>query len=98
MSCPSLGGRRRRRCGSFRAPEQACARGSSLKAWVSADLIGGSVRSALDRDVRGRGAGQTCLEAENRLRMELRDAGLGDPEHLADLAEGELLVVVEGDH
>ena len=29
--------------------------------------------------------------------MQLRDARLGDPEHLADLAEGQLLVVVERD-
>jgi hypothetical protein len=37
------------------------------------------------------------LQAQDRLRVELRDAGLGDAEHLADLAERELLVVVERD-
>src|SRR5690242_19777033 len=46
-------------------------------------------RGAEGRDVR--------LEPEDRLRVELRDARLGDTKHLADLAEGELLVVVEGD-
>ena len=30
--------------------------------------------------------------------MELRDAGLGHAEHLTDLAQGQVLVVVEGDH
>src|SRR4029450_6556426 len=35
--------------------------------------------------------------AEDRLRVELRDAGLGDAEDLADLAQRELLVVVERD-
>ena len=30
--------------------------------------------------------------------MKLRDPRFGDAEHLADLAEGQLLVVVEGDH
>src|SRR3954447_6724795 len=43
----------------------------------------------------GGGAGEARLEAKDRLRVELRDAGLGDAEHLADLAQGELLVVVE---
>src|SRR5204863_1170302 len=37
------------------------------------------------------------LEAEDRLRVELRDSRLCDPEDLADLAERELLVVVESD-
>src|SRR5204863_4248629 len=45
-----------------------------------------------------RRAREPCLEAEDRLRMELRDPGLGHPEHLADLAEGELLVVIERHH
>src|SRR6266545_8311434 len=43
-------------------------------------------------------AGEARLEAEDRLRVQLRDARLGDAEHLADLAEGQLLVVVERDH
>src|SRR5207244_3575428 len=42
------------------------------------------------RDVR--------LEPEDRLRVELRDARLGYAEHLADLAQGELRVVVARDH
>ena len=45
-------------------------------------------------DERGREAG---LEAEDRLRVELRHARLGHAEHLADLAQGQLLVVVERD-
>src|SRR6478672_3920021 len=41
------------------------------------------------------GGSEVRLEAEDRLRVELRDARLGDAEHLADLAERQLLVVVE---
>ena len=37
------------------------------------------------------------LQAQDRLRVELRHARLGDPEHLPDLTERELLVVVERD-
>src|SRR4051812_546844 len=37
------------------------------------------------------------LEAQDRLGVKLRDARLRDPEHLADLAQGELVVVVERD-
>src|SRR5215208_6289729 len=37
------------------------------------------------------------LQAQDRLRVQLRDARLGDPEHLADLPQGQLLVVVERD-
>ena len=44
-----------------------------------------------------RGAVEARAEAQDRLRVELRDARLGDAEHLADLAEGQLLVVVERD-
>src|SRR5205085_11680177 len=50
----------------------------------------------LQSGARGR-AGEPCLEAEDRLRVQLRDAGLGHAEHLADLAQGQLLVVVERD-
>src|SRR5215216_851125 len=45
----------------------------------------------------GRPAAEPGLQAEDRLRVELRDTGLGDAEHLPDLAERELLVVVERD-
>src|SRR4051794_20539999 len=38
------------------------------------------------------------LQAQHGLRVQLRDARLGHPEHLADLAQGEVLVVVERDH
>src|SRR5579859_5808195 len=41
--------------------------------------------------------GEAGLEAEDRLRMRLGDARLGDAEHLADLAQSQLLVVVERD-
>ena len=44
------------------------------------------------RAYRGR---EPRLEAEDRLRVELRHPRLGDAEHLADLAQRELLVVVE---
>src|SRR5437867_732797 len=38
------------------------------------------------------------LQAQHRLRVELRDARLRQPEHGAHLLHGELLVVVERDH
>src|SRR3954464_2656769 len=38
------------------------------------------------------------LEPEHGLRVQLRDARLGDAEDLADLAQRQVLVVVEGDH
>src|SRR3954449_5664215 len=41
---------------------------------------------------------QPGLEAQHGLRVQLGDARLGDAEDLADLAEGQVLVVVEGDH
>src|SRR5579859_4527826 len=41
---------------------------------------------------------QLGAQPQHRLGVQLRDARLGDPEHLADLPEGEVLVVVEGDH
>src|SRR5439155_14931690 len=37
------------------------------------------------------------LQPQDRLRVQLRDARLGDPEHLADLSQRQLLVVVERD-
>src|SRR4051794_22141995 len=68
------------------------------------DLLGGVVRSGELYSVSGLeggaggGAAEARLQAENRLRVELRDPGLGDAQHLADLAEGQLFVVVERDH
>src|SRR5919197_6460043 len=44
-----------------------------------------------------RRAGEAGLQAQDGLRVELRDARLGDAQHLADLAQGQLLVVVERD-
>src|SRR5829696_7224806 len=41
---------------------------------------------------------QPGLQAQHGLRVELGDARLGHPEHLADLAQGQVLVVVERDH
>src|SRR4051794_12856147 len=41
---------------------------------------------------------QARLEPQHRLRMQLGDARLGHAEDLADLAQGEVLVVVERDH
>src|SRR5919198_997149 len=43
----------------------------------------------------GRRPRETRLEAQDRLGVKLGDAGLGHAEHLADLAQGQLLVVVE---
>src|SRR4051794_25449493 len=45
----------------------------------------------------GGGAGEPRLEPQDRLGVQLRDARLRDAEHLADLAQGQLLVVVERD-
>ena len=45
----------------------------------------------------GIAAGEARLQAQHRLRVQLRDARLGHPEHLADLAQRQLLVVVERD-
>src|SRR5439155_6925914 len=44
----------------------------------------------------GGGAREAGLEAQDGLGVELGDPGLGDAQHLADLAQGELLVVVKG--
>ena len=43
-------------------------------------------------------APEARAEREHGLGVELRDPRLGDAEHLADLAQGQVLVVVEGDH
>ena len=51
----------------------------------------------VDADGRADGAAEAGLEAEDRLRVQLRDARLGHAEHLADLAQRQLLVVVERD-
>src|SRR5919106_5615528 len=45
----------------------------------------------------GHGGRQSRLQAQNRFGVELRDAGLRHAQHFADLAQGQLLVVVEGD-
>src|SRR5207244_4937516 len=42
-------------------------------------------------------ARETRAQREHGLRVELGDPRFGDPEDLADLAEGQALVVVEGD-
>src|SRR5918911_4143174 len=41
---------------------------------------------------------QARLQPQHRLGVQLGDARLGDAQDLPDLAEGEVLVVVEGDH
>src|SRR4051794_13610630 len=41
---------------------------------------------------------QPGLESQHGLRVQLGDARLRDPEDLADLPQGQVLVVVEGDH
>src|SRR4051794_7246935 len=80
--------------GSSRRASPSAARGDDEDDRSGRDPRGGS---RLERGPGG-GAREACLEAENRLRVQLRDAGLGHAEHLADLAEGQLLVVVERDH
>src|SRR6185312_3855246 len=42
-------------------------------------------------------AREARLQAQDRLRVQLRDPRFRHAEHLADLAQGQLLVVVEGD-
>src|SRR3954451_13598670 len=46
---------------------------------------------------RGSLLAQTGPQTEHRLGVQLRDARLGNAEHLADLAQGQVLVVIEGD-
>src|SRR5581483_8485006 len=70
--------------------------GTTSPSWLSVSVETDSISGAFEGGA-GRRAGQTGLEAEDRLRVQLRDARLGDAEHLADLAEGQLLVVVERD-
>src|SRR4051812_9559815 len=41
---------------------------------------------------------EAALESQHGLRVELADAALGDAEHLADLLQAEVVVVVERDH
>src|SRR5215208_3399997 len=41
---------------------------------------------------------EAALQPQHGLRVQLRDARLGDAEDLADLAQGQVLVVVERDH
>ena len=41
---------------------------------------------------------EATLKAQHSFRVQLRDPRLGDAEDLADLAQGQVLVVVEGDH
>src|SRR5213078_2237522 len=61
-----------------------------------ADARGGLQLDALAAErLARRRAGEACLQAEDRLRVQLRDARLGHAEHLADLAQRQLLVVVE---
>ncbi len=84
------------------------ARGFLPVSVVVADLIDARAGRPAEGRSRSRGysragagggrAGQPRLQAEDRLRVQLRDAGLGHAEHLADLAQGQLLVVVERDH
>src|SRR3954451_13755570 len=52
-------------------------------------------RSAAANWLLGRLGLERGLEAEDRLGVELRDARLGHAQHLADLAQREVLVVVE---
>src|SRR4051794_21502636 len=47
---------------------------------------------------RGRLLAEARTQAQHGLGVELGDARLGHAEHLADLAQGQVLVVVEGDH
>ena len=74
----------RHRMGESSASVATCSRGNADVARASAGW-----RGARRREAR--------LEAQDRLRVELRDARLGHAEHLADLAQRQLLVVVERD-
>src|SRR3954452_10560659 len=62
--------------------------------------LAGTARTLL-REFPGRqtarSAGEIRAEGEDRLGVDLRDARLGDAEDLADLPQGQVLVVVEGD-
>src|SRR5205085_1974352 len=101
-SCRRRGGRRRRCSGSWRArwqPYGTCPptrfREASYPARAVEISTSGSTPSGSGQRA---GGGEVCLEAQDRLRVELGDAGLGDAEHLPNLAERQLLVVVERHH
>src|SRR4029077_10640549 len=60
----------------------------------------GKYRSSADSPAEllpRRRAGQAGLQAQDRLRVQLGDARLGHAQHLADLAQSQLFVVVERD-
>src|SRR5262249_26003166 len=61
--------------------------------WVSVWRTKSICSLRLETRASGR-AGEPRLQAQNRLGVQLRDAGLGHTEHLADLAERQLLVVI----
>ena len=55
--------------------------------------------SGLERRATARGVGaELGAQPQDGLRVQLRDARLGDAEHLADLPQRQVLVVVERDH
>src|SRR5262245_53586897 len=57
---------------------------------------GRSCEASVEDGARARrAAGEAGFQAQDRLRVQLRDARLGHAEHLADLAQRELFVVVE---
>src|SRR5215207_1072769 len=64
---------------------------------VRRGLRRGWYRSALERGSGSR-ARETGLQTQDRLGVELRNARLRDAQDFPDLAEGELLVVVERHH
>src|SRR5581483_9688226 len=82
--------------GSYGMPQLLLGRGFGLPSILEA----GSRRmpgQALGSGAR-HGPGDAGLQAQDRLRVELGDARLRHPEHLPDLAQRQLLVVVERDH
>ena len=58
----------------------------------------GAVRAPTRYRACSRASVRPRAQPQHGLRVQLRDARLGDAEDLADLAQGEVLVVVEGDH
>src|SRR5215211_5577260 len=79
-----------------RPPAASGGAGSTAKRDRPSAACGGAGSTALDLR-RRRLLAEPRAHPQHGLGVELRDARLGHAEHLADLAQGEVLVVVEGD-
>src|SRR5919204_2164656 len=74
-------------------PVPRCPTSATLRIWSAGLCIGRPYLILGQLLLRQMGA-----QPQDRLGVQLGDPGLGDPQHLADLAQRQVLVVVEGDH